>query len=375
MKRILYIITSCAHKRTLESFVECNDLEQMIAGPVPQITSNIVPEDYSDFKVKNIKTYNNQAELQSIVNKYNPSICVGASLPVAKGLKLPAGCKKAYISHGMIGNHVGEITKQGGFGEMSAWKGCDLYCGATKVFADWIKQSAKVGDGEILLNALPQFDILYNADYYNSYRQKVLQKTKNPQAKKVVLFVGFCCKDRIDFKLHNEDYFKTVIEIEKIAKQNDWIAMIKPRQTHDVMMNFLRNQKWGSKYIKSYEDAHNSKYTHFITTTGHIYRYFFADAMIINGTSTVEVEACAIQKPLFVVRTQTDCKQYDPYDTVGCGAGIGVNKLPDLEPFLNEYFNNGARHAPILQQKWFSDRHLVLDGKMHQRIQKRLLSL
>lgn len=375
MKRILYIITSCAHKRTLESLVERSDLEQMVAGPVPQITSSIVPEDYSDFKIKNIKTYKSQAELQNIVNKYVPAVCVGASLPVANGLTLPLGCKKAYISHGMIGNHVKRIVNEGGFGKMTAWQGCDLYCGATSVFSDWIKQAAKVGDNKILLNAMPQLDILHNADYYNSYRQKVLQKTKHPAAKRVVLFVGFCCKDRPDFKLHNEDYFKTVIEVERIAKQNDWLAMIKPRQTHDVMMKFLRNQKWGSKYVKPYEDAHNSKYTHFITTTGHIYRYFFADALIINGTSTVEVEACAMQKPLFVVRTQVDYKQYDPYDTVGCGAGISVNKLPDLELFLNEYFNNGARHDPALQQKWFTDRQLTLDGKMHQRVQDKLLLL
>jgi CDP-glycerol glycerophosphotransferase (TagB/SpsB family) len=375
MKKIIYVITSLSHKRVFESFVERDDIEQMIAGPYPKITSNIVPEDYSDFKIKNIKFYNNIIELQNIINKYNPSIYVEASLPIAKDIVLPNICKKVYISHGMIGDHVGSIVKQGGF-DTSVWQGCDLYCGATDVFSNWIKQVTNADDSSIFLNAIPQFDILYNSNYYNSYKQKVLQKTKNPQASKIILFVGFCCKNRTDFKLHNEDYFKTAIELEKIARKNNWLIMIKPRQTHDVMMQFLKNQKWGSKYIKDYEALNNSKYIHFITTTGHIYRYLFADLIVINGTSTVEVETCAIQKPLFIVRTQIDCNNtYDPYNMINSGAGSGINKLNELELFLHEYFDDGAHHNPELQQKWFTDRNITLDGKMYKRIQDKLLDL
>lgn len=75
MKKILYVITSLAHKRAFESFVERSDAIQMIAGPHPVITGKgMVPEDYSDFKIKNIKYFNNNAELQRIVDKFKPNI-------------------------------------------------------------------------------------------------------------------------------------------------------------------------------------------------------------------------------------------------------------------------------------------------------------
>ena len=57
MKRVIYAITSLSHKRVFESFEPRKDMEQMIVGPMPKITNKkmIVPEDYSDFKIKNMK--------------------------------------------------------------------------------------------------------------------------------------------------------------------------------------------------------------------------------------------------------------------------------------------------------------------------------
>jgi len=372
MKRTIYVMTSLSHKRVFETFEPRTDMEQMILGPMPKITgipTGIVPEDYSDFKIKNIKCYWNRKEMQDAVDKFKPDIYVEASLPVARGIRLPSGCKKVYVSHGMVGNHVKGIIKKAGF-DTSAWKGNDLYCGATNVFADWIKHVAKVGDDKILLNALPQLDILYDSDYYNSYRKKVLNKTKNPDAEKIILFVGFCCKDRYDFNDHNEDYFRTAIELEKIARQHNWLVMIKPRHTYDAMVRFLKGHAWGRKYLKPYADIQNSKHLHFITTTGHIYRYFFADAFVTNGTSTVEVEACSMKKPLFVV--QTHLTGPDAYDMVKNGAAMPIPDLFELEHDLTEYFDKGRFHWPNQQEKRIVDMGISFDGKMHNRIQNKL---
>ncbi|KKN36539.1 hypothetical protein LCGC14_0772750, partial [marine sediment metagenome] len=234
MKKVLYVMTSLSHKRVFESFEERPDIDQMILGPEPKITG-IVPEDYSDFKIKKCKTFMHPKEIQVYVDKFKPDVFVQASLPCAKGIKLPQGCKKVYVSHGMIGNYIEKIIKmdKASFNN-SVWKGCDLYCGATNIFANWIKYAVKADDSKILLNAIPQLDILYEPRYYNSYRDKVLAKTKYPDAKKVILYVGFCCKDRIDFNSHNEDYFRTVLELEKLARRHNWIIMVKPRQTFNA---------------------------------------------------------------------------------------------------------------------------------------------
>jgi hypothetical protein len=329
----------------------------MVLGPNPKITG-IVPEDYSDFQIKKRNTFMHPAEIQVYVDTFKPDIFVQASLPCAKGIKLPAGCKKVYVSHGMIGNHVK--------------KGCDLYCGATKIFADWVKHVAKVGDNKILLNALPQLDILHDPNYYNSYKQKVLAHTKHPKAKKVLLFVGFCCKDRYDFAPHNEDYFRTSIELEKIARDNDWLVMIKPRQTFKAMMNFLHTHSWGKKYVKPYAAIQDSKYLHFITTTGHIYRYFFADAIIVNGTSTVEVEACAINRPLVVVRTHPGLGDYDPYGTIKELACTYVDDAQYLQHGINGALKDNWAHR---QNALIDQMGITFDGEMHERIQNKLLEI
>lgn len=369
MKKVLYVLTSLSHKRCFETFEPRSDIEQLIVGPQPVKNEGIVPEDYSDFRIKNIKYAGNTNGIQKIVNQYKPDIYVQASLPCAKGISLPVGCKKVYVSHGMVGNHVIPMIKPGGF-NTSVWKGCDLYCGATQVFADWVKHVAKVGDDKILLNALPQLDIIHDKQYCEKYKAAVVKKAGFTPSK-ILLFVGFCCKDRYDFVNHNEDYFRTVLELDRIAKRHNWLVMVKPRQTYGAMKKFLKAHGWGKKYLKPYADVQQSKNLHFITTSGHIYRYFFADAIVINGTSTVEVEACAINKPLFIVKTCLK-NRTDPYDMLKTRAGMSIPDMAELEHDLVGYFKHGKFHDIAAQNKRMADMKITFDGKMHQRIQDRL---
>jgi hypothetical protein len=378
MKKVMYVITSPSHKRCFESFEERKDLEQMIIGPRPE-SNKIVPEDYSSFKIKNIK-YIGERSIVDYVKSFKPDIYVQPDLsPIHNTIynQFKGSYKRVYVSHGMIGNHVKDLMKVENF-NTSVWHGMDLYCGATNIFAEWIKYVAKVRDDKILLNALPQLDILYKSEYYNSYRDKIVKKTKYPDAKKVILFMGFCCKDRHDFKAHNTDYFRTAIELGKIAKKNNWLVMIKPRQTHDEILKFLQTHNWGKQFINDYNALYNNINVYFIGPAAtHIYRYYFADAFVFNGCSTAEIEACAIQKPLFIVRTDLKCLQsgYDPYDTVSSGAAMPVPDLAELEHDLVEYFNNGKFHYPERQKELIDKMNISFDGKMYERIQNRLLEL
>lgn len=357
VKKVVYVMTSLAHKRVFESFVGRKDLDQIVIGPTSKITSGIVPEDYSDFRIKNRITYKSINDLQGIINKIDPDVYVEASLPIA--VKLKKRCKKVYVSHGMVGSHVINLIKQTGM-PTKAWKGCDLYCGASDGFEKWIR-FVSGPNAKVLKNALPQLDILHDQQYYESYKSRVLDRTKNPNPDKVVLFVGFCCKDRLDFNPHNEDYFRTTIELERIAREKNWLVMIKPRHTYNKMKEFLRTHKWGPKYLKKYESIQGSKHLHFITTTGHIYRYFFADQIIINGTSTVEIEACAIQKPLFIVNTKTS---EDPFGTIKLGAAQRISRMDDVERYLCSSVNMEAGQKRVIEGHGIS-----FDGEMHRRVQ------
>lgn len=381
MKKVLYVITSPSHKRCFESFAEHPQLEQMVIGP-PPVATRFVPEDYSDFKLKSIQHTSKDVagSIAECIKTFRPDICVQPDLSAIHNIaqaKSGNKYKRVYVSHGMIGNHVKDLMKVEHF-ETSVWRGMDLYCGATKIFADWIKYVAGVGDDKILLNALPQLDILHNSDYYNSYRDAVVKKTKYPNAQKVILFMGFCCKDRHDYKAHNADYFRTAIELGRIAKQNGWLVMIKPRQTHDEMLGFLQTHTWGNQFISEYKALHNNPNVHFIgPSSNHVYRYYFADAFVFNGCSTAEIEVCAINKPLFVVRTDKKCidSGYDPYNTITNNAGTPISNISDLENKLVDCIDNRKYHDPKKQLELINKMNISFDGKMYERIQNKLLEL
>lgn len=368
MRRVLYLATSLSHKRVFESFTERADMIQLVVGPPPIIGEGIVPEDYSDFKIKKIKFYNNIKHLQSIIDKFNPNIFVQASLPCAKGLSLPSGCKKAYVSHGVVGNQALENIKKEKF-NLSVWQNCDVYFGAGKSFKPWIDKVVS-GNNRVVLDSVPQFDLLADESYVSSYKDRILNKI-SPTVKfnKIILFFGFCCKDRVDFKQNNEDYFATVIELERVAREHGWLIMVKPRHTNDKMLKFLKTHKWGKKYIEKYKSIIKSKNIHFITTTGHIYRYFFADMIIANGFSTVELEACYLNKPLFIVRTKY---QHDPFDTVRSSAATLISSIDDIYGVIT---NSNSYHNINGQDKLLLDSNISKDGRAHERVQNVLLKI
>lgn len=374
MKKILYVLTSLSHKRVFEPFIERKDAIQAIAGPPPIISSknNIVPEDYSDFSIKKIFTLDPSKmdrSIQRVVSKFKPDVYVQSSF-VMPNIKFPDGCKKVAMSHGLTGNHVVDLVKTTDYNTKGLNR-ADMYVGAPKYFKNFVELVAGKNK-EVITDIIPQFDIIHNPKYYNSFRHRVLSQTKNPNPNRVILFIGFCCKDRKDFCYHNEDYFKSVMELERIARNNNWLVMVKPRHSLSKMISFLSTHSWGKQYIKKYTAIQGSKFLHFITTTGHIYRYFFADAFVMNGTSTAEIEACAIQKPLFIIRTRSEDKT-DPFNTITAGAAEHIRDIGDLENILIRNFTNGAFHYPEAQLNHLSSLGIVFDGKNSEHVQDILL--
>ena len=362
-KRILYFIRSLAHRRVFESYVERDDMDQLVLAPKPIIIDDIL-EGYNNFGIKNIKFYNNDLEAQAVIKSFKPDVFVQEDFPAITNV-LP-GCKKAFVMHGIIGNHVIGLCKPD---KKSPWNGFDLYCGATKRFEE-IVHHITGKKSEVLLNALGQLDLLNNPNYCMPHRNGVLFENKRPS----ILFCGFCCKNTSDFKLHNEDYFKTVYELERLAKKNNWLVMIKPRQgTKQVMVFLQQTRRWAKQYAKTYQSIVKSKYLHFIDFRANPCKYFSSDIIMCNGCSTLEIEACVINKPLVIVRTKSGLG-YDPFNTVSSGAAIGIKDINDIEKTIKDILSGKNSHVSE-QKALLKSLNILTDGLAHKRIQDRLKTL
>lgn len=365
-KRIIYHIRSFAHRRVYESLEVRDGVDQIILGPKPKIMNGVL-EGYDDFGIQNIRTYVDLNEAQKIVNQLKPDVFTQADFP--NRINHPVGCKRVFIAHGMIGNHVISMFKKG---TMSIWEDFDLYCGATNRFRDWIWHVTGKKP-EVLTNAMPQLDLLTDPNYYMRHKSKVLASSKIPNPNATILFCGFGCKDRVDYNLHNEDFFTTIMELEKIAKKHNWLIMIKPRQNFEKAMKYLRSTgKWAVKYRTLYPKVINSPNLHFIEHENNIYRYFFADVVVGNGCSTIEVESCIAGRPLVMVRTKTGT-EYDPFGTVLSGAAEEVKNVNHIESTVLRIL--GQKHDTSKQQEFLKSLGLTNDGLAHKRLQDRIILL
>lgn len=364
-KKILYFVRSYSHRRVFETLGHRGNLNQLILGPPEKSVDGII-EGYRSFGIKNVKLHKGIDEAQKVVNVFDPDIFVQADFP--NRVKVPEKCKRVFIAHGMIGNHVKSLF---GAGSMKVWRDFDLYCGATKAFEDWVWHITGKKH-EVLADAMPQLDLLHDPDYYMSNKNTILKHTPVTNPSAVVLFCGFCCKDRADFNEHNQDYFETLFELDKIAKKHNWLILVKPRQTFEKIMKFISQNRWAKQYGTRYSKIMNSKNLHFIPNDANIYRYFFADIVICNGCSTIEIEACVTNKPLIMVRTKSK-PSYDPFNTVTTGAARGVKDVSKLENNIIELLANNS--LADKQSGLIKDIGLLTDGLAHKRIQDRLETL
>jgi len=379
--KILYCLTSLAHKRCFQSFVERPGLEQMIVGPKSVILENIVSEDYSDMKIRNIYQYNDISEIQGVVSNFVPDFYLQSDVSdIHKRIVLPAHCKRGFVSHGLIASYVKKESKRLGI-NLSNWKGFDFYFGGTNIFKEWIK-FAGGEDTNIILNAIPQFDILYdmeaksNEDALNQ-KLKIINKLTINKPAKILFFAGFCCRDRADFLENNEDFFKSCIELEIIAKRNNWFIFIKPRQTYEEMKRFMTAHKsqwrWINNYIADYNKIQDSKYLHFIPTSCGLYNYYsISDAILLNGCSTIEMEACGIGKPLILINTNSRSITFDSFGTILAGAAYHISDIKKLEDIINLATSDIILKRDI-QKKFVKSKGLLIDGKMNERIINKLM--
>lgn len=380
--KILYSITSLAHKRVFQSFVGRIRMDQVVVGPKPVIFDGVVPEDYSEFGIKKVITYASTGEMQGVVERFIPDVYVHADLsPIQKKLRLPKKCKRVYVSHGMVPTYAKNMLKDLGTSE-KIWGGCDLYCGGTTIFKDWIKTVTRTDNCSVVLNALPQLDVLFELKqrWSDKLKGNLLRHSRLSNPAAVLFFGGFCCKDRVDFWEHNEDYFRSCIELERVARKNNWLVFIKPRQAYADVAAFLSAHKhswggWPKKYAKTYADIQSSPNLQFIKTSSGLHYYYFAsDVMVINGCSTIEVEGYAIGKPMVVINSKPQALGSDSFGVSHCDGRYNVSDYELLEETLVSALNNPNKKREA-QCKILKDLDLSFDGQHHQRIFNAMVGL
>ncbi|MFA5023401.1 MAG: hypothetical protein WC523_00390 [Patescibacteria group bacterium] len=386
-KRILYEIRMPIQSRVFESFVPHTDLEEMVLAPRPEEAVNTAGT-YSEFGITNIQhitPYKNrkqcaqwEKELENIVKWFNPHI-IASSVPDMPSF---VKCKRVYVSHGLIGTDAIKITQETNMTPRvnATWSGCDLYCGAGNMFKPWLKFADRTFDEKkILLNAMPQLDLL-TSDYTNKYKDKIISQTRIKNPSKVILFFGFGPYGSVDFHKHNEDYYWTIIELERLARKHNWLIMLKVKAPIDASIKFFDGYsskwEWLAGYYSDYMKAIKSDNVYTINSSAwHIYRYLFADTIVTHGTSTVEVESCILRKPLVLVRTQVSPSEYDPFYTVNSKAAelIDTRNAELLEDTILKQMNNSDIEN---KRKFVEEYHGILDDKQaYSRVQQRLLEL
>lgn len=364
--KFIYMLSSISHQRVFESFNNNND--NLVVGPKPDSPEN----HYGRMKMRNICCYQNPGEVQKIINKFGPDYFIQADFSnLTRGIKLPSKCKRIYVSHGMVGRHVKDMVRKDKW-NMDLWRGCDLYCGATGVFKDWIDYVSP--GSNVLINAIPQLDTVFGL------RGLDTKRSVGCDGKTTIFFGGFCCRDRIDFNDHNEDYFKTCIELERIASRNGWLILIKPRQVYKKMYEFLTTHKshwggWTKQYIEPYAKIQSSPFVKFIGTSCGLSTYYAAsDVMVINGCSTIEVESYALGKQLVIVNTKKDAIGEFAFTDEKDDTCFRVKNMSDLECNINQALLN-PRDKLSNQALFLSKVGITVDGKMHKRVIDRVCGL
>lgn len=372
MKKVLYFMYSLPNVRVFESFKEREDLEQVLVvnGAEKQVKQYLY-----NFGIKNIIYIKDISEAQMFVNKYKPDIFVGSDIN-SKKIKLDENCRRVFVMHGFIPSGYADDPLQEH--KIDEWKGFDLYCGAANEFTEWVNRIYPNSDNKdkILLNALPELDLLVRPES-NKIKEKVIEKT-GFIPEKILLYFPFKIKDDRISALFNEEFCWLIMALEELARKNNWLVMVKTKRVKNynskyVVRNFLKYIK--DKKILAYKDKVNnildSKFIYFIEDL-HAYDYWFADAVIVNGHSSIEIMSCIQKKPLVLCRST--CKN-DPYHSVSKNVAQVLYEKDQKK--LEEILIGSIINNDILNKEEFvtSYHGIILDGNACKRIQDKFVKM
>lgn len=365
---VVYLLNKYVHRRVFESLEERPDMDQYLLVPSKIENSTLVPENYDGMKIRKILYYKNKEDIKSILRKLRPYIMVSTRKIEKPFNKVQ---KRAFVHHGIITENVKKFFNQKG---MQWLKNFTFYFFGTKSSIEIITKINPGGYQNILLNVVPQFDLL-TTEYYNKYKDTILSKS-GAGNKKIILFAGFISENLCDeYGFEQTDYYKISILLDELAKKHNWFIFNKPKLTFENCVALALRYPHLNEYLKKYSDLKDSKNTFFLSVEENIYRFFFSDLVIVNGASTVEIEACALQKPLFVINTNSGSNRNYNFGIDESLAANFISDAKDIETDIVELFKTGAKHYPEKQKEFVASLGLTVDGNMHKRLQDKLAEM
>jgi hypothetical protein len=354
MKTVVYFNRSKITSRVFASLVDRDDLDQ-----------TIVTTSGGDFNISKVKIFDGDLnKAQKIISKIKPDVLVQTEIP--ERIVVPKITKRIFVNHGIMHKATNVPLASGG---AKVHKKFDLYCGQTKIFGDFVNHIMGGGKHNMLYNVLPQLDLLYT-DYCKSRMGKTLDQL-DFKPNLIILFCVSCCKDIPKFVGHNEDYFETILELNRLATKRNWLVIVKPRYSNDKMIKSASKVSKLSKYVGPYKKILGSKHLVFLSHEDDIYRYLFADVVLLNGTSTFEVESIIAGKPTIMTRINKRNEDfYDPFETISRGAAHCVKKVSDLRQAIEDKVRDQKKQEEFIN--WYGIRS---DGLAHKRLQDAILKI
>ena len=252
--RILYWISLNSHRKICLPMNERDGVIQAIVMP-KTISSN-------GFQLKNIYTYNHSdlSGVVKVIDEFKPDVFVQctSSRYFVKALK-KRGIKQCFSAHGVWPKSTvnKEIVADPFF------QNFDLFCGASHMFEHVLRKYGKI-KSKIALDALVQFDVLHkNMKVKDKIRNNIIKKSNKPDADKLITLFGHKCTSKSNKLLpYNYGYFRTVAELEGLAKKHNWLICIKPKGARDREFIKTNKDKWSKidnvkdRYLKISNSKH-----------------------------------------------------------------------------------------------------------------------
>jgi hypothetical protein len=397
--KILHIIPALKFFRVYQGFGEISGVEQMIVGPA-EISEPGFHYGYADFGIKHICTLTGSDEIikkafagskkarhmakasayvdsfqreqvQKYIDDFQPDV-ITQTRPSGKGVKgviIPSNIKRVFINHGMVGHDMSIFKNPPNKGVYSEF---DLCCGATKYYSNYLANDFLVDPDKIVLNALPQFDLLADPDYYNSKKDLIVPEPF--RGKPIILYFGHIGMQKtIGIKEHRHEFFDTLFTLANTVDKIDGMLLVKPRAQY----NHIEQMSKMEGLHRAYKLLWKNPRIKFINTQYPIYQYMFADMVVCNGYSTTEVESVLAGKPVIKVNLIANPLTKDYFKTLESNAAVEVVNKKDMLTTINTILSSDKAKSMFKdgRERYMSKHNILLDGKAYERVLGGILKL
>ncbi|KKK84873.1 hypothetical protein LCGC14_2778960, partial [marine sediment metagenome] len=366
--KIVYWLTDNNHARVFESFVEDERFEQVIVKQCHVTRTH-------NIKIKQLFQYYG-TNVASAITILKPDVFVQTtdSIDARKHLK-KNNIKHVYLMHGLW---APKSSKSYALSSNQFWTDYDLLCGGTKRFRDLFEGKTSAN---IVTNTLTQFDILYDRmQNQHEIRKNLLQKSKVPEAKKIITLFGHNIKARDSLLPYHEGYFRSAIKLAILAKKYNWLLCIKTKapwaRGNKYIIGNVKKFDWAKDMCKQYTDLRNNKNVIIVGEHDDQYDLFCSDVIVSTAHSTVEIESILVDKPLVRVCTIRN-KATEEYENEILDRGVAyiVDDIDKLEETVILAMSEDNKEIKQNREKFIEHLGLTCDGNAHIRVLDAILDI